>query len=81
MGRQNKDTLIHLAACYAHTGKLEYAADRYANLMREDPQFSPEQISDTHRHYSDEVYALLLQGLEIASGSRAPGSGLKIVQA
>ena len=49
--------------------------------MREDPQFSPEQTAETHKHYSDEVYALMLRGLEIANGSRAPDTGPKIVQA
>ena len=81
MGRQNKDTLIHLAACHAHTGRLDRAAERFADLMREDPQFSPEQTAETHKHYSDEVYALMLRGLEIANGSRAPDTGPKIVQA
>lgn len=81
MGRQNKDTLTHLVACYANTGRLDRAADRFAELMQEDPQFSSEQTRETHKHYSDEVYALLLQGLEIANGSRTPDRGLKIVQA
>ena len=81
MGRQNKDTLIHLVACDANTGRLDRAADRFAELMREDPQFSPEQTGETHKHYSDEVYALLLRGLEIANGSRAPHPGLKIIEA
>lgn len=81
MGQQNKDTLTHLAACYANTGRTDRAADMFTALMQEDPQFGPEQIGATYKHYSEEVRALMRKGLEIAIGSRAPDPGLKIVEA
>lgn len=81
MNRQNKDTLIHLVACYANSSRPDHAAQRLAELMQEDPQFRPEQIRDTHCFYSSELQELLLRGLETAMNARTADQKLKIVQA
>ena len=49
--------------------------------MQEDPQFSSDQIRETHKHYSDEIMALLLQGLETAMQSGTVDSKLRVVRA
>ena len=81
MNRQNKDTLIHLVACNANTGNPERAAAWLEALSHEDPRFSPEQVRETHRHYSDEILQYLLTGLQTALGSATPNSKLKAVRA
>ena len=81
MNRQNKDTLIHLVACYASTGKPDRAVECLEALMQEDPQFSPDQIRESHGHYNDEIMARLLQGLETALQSATADKKLQVVRA
>lgn len=81
MNRQNKDTLIHLVACYANIGRFDRAIETLGTLMQEDPAFSPEQIRETHAHYSDEILIRLLQGIETTMQSAAAENKLKVVRA
>jgi TolB-like protein/Tfp pilus assembly protein PilF len=81
MNRQNKETLVHLIACYASTNRQDRAAQYLAELMREDPQFGPEQIREIYRHYSDDMLESLLQGLEIAMQTGMTKEKLRIVRA
>ena len=66
MSEQNTDIRTFLAASYGIQGRLEEAAQCLQKLFREDPQFSLDRISETHRYLSEKNFNNLREGLEVA---------------
>ena len=70
MKEKNADVRIFLCASYAIKGRLEKASACLQEIFREDPKFSVEQISQTHRYLPEESFRNLRRGLQAAFQAR-----------
>ena len=80
MENQNKTTLTYLVASYVQVGDLMSAEHSMTKLFDIYPQFSLEEVSESHSHLAPETQKLLLDGLKLVLDKSKPPKKLRVVK-
>ena len=80
MENQNKSTLTYLVASYVQVGDLVSAENSMRELFDTYPEFSLEEIAESHSHLASQTQKLLLDGLKLVLDKSKPPKKLRVVK-
>lgn len=80
MDEQNADTLIFLAASYLQTENLLAARTCFADLIRLDPDISPDEVRKSHAYFVDKTLAILVDSVSLLIEENLPQKRLRVIK-
>ena len=80
MENQNKATLTYLVASYVQVGDLVSAENSMRELFDTYPEFSLEEIAESHSHLAPQTQKVLLDGIKLVLDKSKPPKKLRVVK-
>ncbi len=80
MENQNKSTLTYLVASYVQAGDLVAAEKSMGELFATYPEFSLDEIAESHSHLAAQTQKLLLDGIKLVLDKSKPPKKLRVVK-
>ena len=80
MENQNKATLTFLVASYVQVGDLDSAENSIRDLFDTFPEFTLEEIAESHSHLAPQTQKLLFDGIKLVLDKGKPPKKLRVVK-
>ena len=80
MENQNKTTLTYLVASYVQVGDLMSAEHSMRELFDIYPQFSIEEVAESHSHLAPQTQKILFDGIKLVLDRSQPPKKLRVVK-